>query len=78
MAKKISLVSGNRPGENLLSLTRPHIVECVSEYILLISKNKQTRKKTRTQENKQTSKKTRTQKNKQTSKKTRTQKSNRN
>ena len=28
---------------------RPHIVECVSEYILLISKNKQTSKKTRTQ-----------------------------
>ena len=48
--KKSSLVSGNRPGENH---SPTHIVEYVSEYTFLISKNnKQTNKKTRIKENK--------------------------
>ena len=48
--KKSSLVSGNRPGENH---SPAHIVEYVSEYTFLISKNnKQTNKKTRIKENK--------------------------
>ena len=40
--KKSSLVSENRPGENH---SPARIADCVSEYILLISKNKQTSKK---------------------------------
>ena len=48
--KKSSLVSGNRQGENH---SPTHIVEYVSEYTFLISKNnKQTNKKTRIKENK--------------------------
>ena len=44
--KKSSLASGNRPGENFF-ITHPPArrVECVSEYIFLTSKNKQTIKK---------------------------------
>ena len=44
-AKKNSLVSGNRQGEKIF-ITRPptRIIECVSEYIFLISKKKKKRK----------------------------------
>ena len=45
--KKSSLVSANRPGENL---SPGRIVDCVSEYIFLISKVKQTSKKTKQQQ----------------------------
>ena len=41
--KKSSFASGNRPRENFF-ISPTHIVECVSEYILLISKNRQTSK----------------------------------
>ena len=47
--KKSSLVSGNWPGEILFYHSPARIAECVSEYILLISKNRQTWKKTRIQ-----------------------------
>ena len=52
LGQKNSLVSGNGPSEKLPA----HIVECVSEYIYLISKNKQTsqknKNKVRTQKSK--------------------------
>ena len=43
--KKV-VVSGNRAGDS-----PARIVECVSEYIFLISKNKQTSKKTKQNKN---------------------------
>ena len=50
LSQKNSLVSGNRPSEKLPA----HIVECVSEYIYLISKNKQAKKtKTKQEQKKQ-------------------------
>ena len=39
-AKKSSLVSGNCLGENFFYNSPAHIVECVSQYIFLIKKNK--------------------------------------
>ena len=41
--KKSSLVSGNRPSENFY-YSPARIVECIAEYIFLISKNKQAEK----------------------------------
>ena len=40
-AKKSSLVSGNRPGGDFFYHSPARIIECVSEYIFLISKRKQ-------------------------------------
>ena len=45
LGQKSGIVSGNRLGEIFfLSLTHPHNRMCISEYILLISKNKQAKK----------------------------------
>ena len=38
--KKSSLVSRNWPGESFFYYLPAHIVECISEYIFLIKKNK--------------------------------------
>ena len=38
--EKSSPVSGNRPGENFLSLTCPHCQMCIRIYIFLLKKNK--------------------------------------
>ena len=52
LGQKNSLVSGNGPSEKLPA----HIVECVSEYIYLISKNKQTSQKNKNKARTQKSK----------------------
>ena len=53
--KKISLVSGNRPGESFFYHSPARRAKCVSEYTLLILKNiKQTNKKTRIKKAKET------------------------
>ena len=54
-AKKSSLVSGNRPGGDFFYHSPARIIECVSEYIFLISKRKQAKnppKKKNTKEEK--------------------------
>ena len=50
--KKISLVSGNQPGEIFFYHSSAHIVESVSEYIFLISEKKSNNnKKTKSNRN---------------------------
>ena len=50
--QKRSLVSGNRPGENFLSLTRPHSRMCIRIYILDFKKQQTNKQKNKNKKSK--------------------------